>query len=389
MVLRVTRTQTEAAGAQTDGELRVTRLQTEAAGLTARPPIRAIRVQLQVLAARFATIPLTASNTIQLTQVVDVVNTGLTLSNTILISQGVSEPLPKILTAADTIQVSQVVTLSPKVINLAQTILLTHVATKDTIETTPSNSIQVSQTLAFQQLLAGGIVQNITQNIVVSGVVKIPTDLPVANTVLVSQILSFETILNPFNDILISQDLPVLNFVRTISLTQNITVSHLILLEKDEPDLCRYSPIIAGGAILGLPTPPSLTPPIVSRSKIVTLFWPVVSPTLTVVLRSPELGDRDRQQRDRIFRESRGGTLEVAIGSVVRQDVVSFVITAVKEIIGQQYLTFIEATLGLEIGMTDHENRSWRGFLVSTADPIIRNRPEVDISFEFIREAQL
>ena len=39
--------------------------------------------------------------------------------------------------------------------------------------------------------------------------------------------------------------------------------------------------------------------------------YPVVSPTVSVTLRSPELGNKDRLQFNRISRETRGGTLIV------------------------------------------------------------------------------
>ena len=71
-----------------------------------------------------------------------------------------------------------------------------------------------------------------------------------------------------------------------------------------------YTPFVGTGAA-GNPTPPG---PLVGPTEGIgtcRFVYPTTSPTVTVPLRSPEFGNKDRLQFNRISRESRGGTLVV------------------------------------------------------------------------------
>jgi hypothetical protein len=110
----------------------------------------------------------------------------------------------------------------------------------------------------------------------------------------------------------------------------------------------------------------------------------VAHPTEFVSLRSPEFGNRDRLQFNRISRETRGGTL-VVFADPIWPKIETQVLT-VRGLTKSQvdaFLTFAEARLGLEVGFVDWEGFYWKGVVVSV-DPSAQDGKEShSISFEF------
>lgn len=152
--------------------------------------------------------------------------------------------------------------------------------------------------------------------------------------------------------------------------------------ELGEPELCFYQPFIGTGTFPAAP--------ILVKQSSVTLFYPTVSPTLTVQIRAPEFGDRDRLLHDKINRDTRGGSLKIFADTTwPKLQILEMQFTGLKETEAQAVLDFFEDTLGLEVGFTDWEGRTWHGVIVSPDRELVRTkRNNVDISFEFEGELQ-
>ena len=134
-----------------------------------------------------------------------------------------------------------------------------------------------------------------------------------------------------------------------------------------------YTPFVGTGAA-GNPTPPG---PLVGPTEGIgtcRFVYPTTSPTVTVPLRSPEFGNKDRLQFNRISRESRGGTLIVFADPMwpkVETQVLTFIGLSFTQ--SQALLSFIQAYLGLEVGFVDWEGRYWTGIITNTTDPVVQD----------------
>jgi hypothetical protein len=130
---------------------------------------------------------------------------------------------------------------------------------------------------------------------------------------------------------------------------------------------------------------PTLTP-----QNFVRLFYPTTSPTLEVNIRVPEFGNRERLNFTRINRESRGGTLQIfADPTWPKSKQLALTFTGLTEAQAQAVQDFFNDTLGLEVGLTDWEGRTWHGVVTTPDADLIRSRRGiVDLSFEFDGELQ-
>jgi hypothetical protein len=155
-----------------------------------------------------------------------------------------------------------------------------------------------------------------------------------------------------------------------------------------EDYLWVYHPFVGAGPSTN-PTPPptELEGPIPGITDAFKLLYPSVGPfTDTLVLRAPNLGNKDRLQMSRVSRETRGGTLIVFADPIwpkVQTLVLNFSGLTWAEAKGLH--TFMDAHLGMEIGMLDWEHRFWRGVLTKLDDPIVQDGPgcKYSVGFEF------
>lgn len=159
-----------------------------------------------------------------------------------------------------------------------------------------------------------------------------------------------------------------------------------------EDFLCVYHPFVGGGSG-DLPDPPSETlpeivPGITDRFKLV---YPTSGPfSDTLVLRAPNLGNRHRLQMNRISRETRGGTLIVFADPMwpkIQTLVLDFSGLSWAEASGLH--TFMDAHLGLEIGVLDWEHRFWQGVITKQDDPIVQDGPGCKYTAGFEFEGEL
>jgi hypothetical protein len=147
----------------------------------------------------------------------------------------------------------------------------------------------------------------------------------------------------------------------------------------------EYHPFVGAGAD-DAPTPPATTPPAVLATTIpFQLVYPATgTPTDSLLLRAPQLGNRDRLSFNRICQETRGGTLLVYADPQwpkTQTLVLSFAGLTEPEASG--LLTFMETYLGCEIGLLDWEHRYWRG-VITRPDAVVQDgRGNYSASFEF------
>jgi hypothetical protein len=167
------------------------------------------------------------------------------------------------------------------------------------------------------------------------------------------------------------------------SLETEIDLSHTFayFLPNDASE-CNFAPFIGGGDVEYMP--PDTTAP-VFNSATLTLTYPLVSPTTTLVLRNPDFGNNDRLSFQRINRVTRGGTLVVfADPNWPKQEVLSVTVSWLKRQEADALLTFIQDSLGQEIGLLDWEGKQWRGIITTPDASITHNgRHNRVISFEF------
>lgn len=145
----------------------------------------------------------------------------------------------------------------------------------------------------------------------------------------------------------------------------------------------EYAPFV-GSSTDATYTPPSTTEPTLTRTDL-TLTYPFVAPTTTLVLRNPEFNDKDRLSFTRINRTTRGGTLIVfSDPKWPKTQTLALQIDNLSQKQAADVLAFLRQSLGQEIGLLDWDNRQWRG-LVTTPDAQITHVRKNDrsIAFEF------
>lgn len=155
-----------------------------------------------------------------------------------------------------------------------------------------------------------------------------------------------------------------------------------------EDYLYVYHPFVGAGPSTN-PTPPSidLEGPIPGITDPFKLVYPTVGPfSDTLVLRAPNLGNRDRLQMTRISREMRGGTLIVFADPMwpkIQTLVLNFSGLTWAEASGLH--TFMDDHLGQEIGVLDWEHRYWTGVITNLGDPIVHDGRgcQYSVGFEF------
>ena len=177
-----------------------------------------------------------------------------------------------------------------------------------------------------------------------------------------------------------------LGFVDTASCTviRNLSVSDTLYLEESFVSfaathlaLWQYTPFVGPGST-NSPTPPpvTLSGPVAGIGPC-RFVYPVnlpASPTSSVELRSPEFGNKDRLQFNRISRETRGGTLIVFADPIwpkIETQVLTF--TGLSQTQAFALQTFISTYLGLEVGFVDWEQRYWQGVITNTTEPVVQD----------------
>jgi hypothetical protein len=145
-----------------------------------------------------------------------------------------------------------------------------------------------------------------------------------------------------------------------------ITIFETLSYFVEFPGLdCNYHPFVGTTTDPDAPTPPDITAPILGVA-LLTLTYPFVTPTNTLVLRNPDFGNTDRLEFSRIRRQSRGGTsILFSDRKWPKQQVLNLSISALSQTKAEDFLDFVTESLGQEIGLLDWENRQWRGIILN------------------------
>lgn len=449
MAVRVTQTLAEVAGTVTPS-IRITRTIAEVAGSVAQPDLRVYRMGVMALVQVAAGTDLTAASGLQFSQVITgsfpkAVAQGVQFSQTVAListfapgqTQTVqfghtavtTEPIPK--TASNSFQFSDSTSLFSSSqtatngvqfgqLGNAEEAFVEAVTHGVQFDQTVLNfgPVSVSQTVNFTDaggggaIIPGGLIRSATQGVQFSDTEQKVLCLAIATSHSATQGVAFsanvslpiflivpdgvvfsETAVGDYTNV-IEQDVAfshVLSFnsIWPRTVPQTLSFSQAVIYEGNI-DTCQYSPTLGSSSDPNAPTPPPASLGVISKATQVTLFYPTVSPTSTVIIRAPEYGDRHRLQFERINRETRGGTLEIfADPAWPKLEILEASFTGLKEAEAQAVLDFFTLTLGLEVGFVDWHGRTWHGVIVSPDAQLIRaRRGIVDLSFEFEGEVQ-
>jgi hypothetical protein len=158
--------------------------------------------------------------------------------------------------------------------------------------------------------------------------------------------------------------------------THTDVVDHAVTFYIDDGTSCPYNDFQAFGT-LG-------EKPFTAQGSTLT-FTNITGTDDLVVLRNPELDDRDRVGFTRINRESQGGELQV-----YRDPTWPLINTVQGTVIGlkkqdvDDWLSFMEEHLGEEISMADWHGRYWRGIITNPGEPVVEDtRDRWTLAFEF------
>lgn len=177
-------------------------------------------------------------------------------------------------------------------------------------------------------------------------------------------------------------------FLQAVLITPAVSELNLkqavIAVKIDDTTLCDYDPSIGSNDDPDVPSPPRpvIPPPQVlsptDRFKLVYPHFGLLTAGASLqeelILRAPHFGNREGVHVTRINRETRNGTLIIYRDPVWPE---YFQLTlefgVLSETQARRLLIFIESTLGLEIGIQDHEGRYWRGFITNPDSVIVQD----------------
>jgi hypothetical protein len=148
-------------------------------------------------------------------------------------------------------------------------------------------------------------------------------------------------------------------------------------------ELCIYAPNVGSGPRTIPTTPPTITP------STLTLFWPVVSPSVTVVLRNPEFGNKVSYTPNRINRKSRGGKIMTFRDPDWPQfTLLDMNISMLNQTQIDNFKSFLQTTLGQVVGVIDHDGFVWNGVIITPDTAITQlsgtvSCPNYATSFQF------
>ena len=127
-----------------------------------------------------------------------------------------------------------------------------------------------------------------------------------------------------------------------------------------------------------------VTQPVLSCANVITFEFPPISPSVTLTLKRPTLGDRHGYFAQRIVRPSRGGTLRVGTYSDwPKFDTLNLQFVALSKADKDAILSLFGTSLGKSVKYTDYESREWEGVI---SDPqVVENHLTCgfDVSLQF------
>jgi hypothetical protein len=169
----------------------------------------------------------------------------------------------------------------------------------------------------------------------------------------------------------------VANVVRnSLAAITNIALASGLGYMTDESVRCQYHPFIGGNTVSGLPNPPAAAMQPLPGNTGVQLYYPfgATSTYTWSTPRKPDFGNKDQLMFQRINRLTRGGRMVIfADPSWPKDHTMVMTFSSLTEANSLAYLTFLQSTLGQEIGLTDWMGRIFRGVITNIQDPVVRN----------------
>lgn len=189
----------------------------------------------------------------------------------------------------------------------------------------------------------------------------------IEHSLTINQTIQYEATLqvyNPlFSDISIEQDIDY-SITRASRIIEHeleiiqIIIGYIEGDECDRPDT-TYSPFVDSS--INFPVKPQLV-----QTYNLILQYPVINSVHSVTLKAPLFGNREELQVTRIQRKTIDGDLKTFVNdNWPKVRTFKYQFEGITDVILNSYNNFILLSLGLEIKLTDHENRVWKGFIVT------------------------
>lgn len=206
---------------------------------------------------------------------------------------------------------------------------------------------------------------------------------PTSNAMTLVDTVSFVKIHNLNNQLNLTDSATrALAFPRTIESPIGFVQTVEMFIDRSG-ELCLYAPNVGSGSRTIPTTPPTITP------STLTLFWPVVSPSITVVLRNPDFGNKISYTPNRINRKSRGGkVMSFRDPDWPQFTLLDMNISMLNQTQIDNFKSFLSSTQGLLVGVIDHDGFVWNG-VITTPDTTITQLsgtvscPNYATSFQF------
>ncbi len=250
-----------------------------------------------------------------------------------------------------------------------------------------SNDIEIKQSVIFELDRVGYFERSVESILTITSTVD--RDFTAESILTINSTAEYELVSQPRSVLIITQTVErevTLNRMANSMFGVAQTVTYEIVGRFDP---CTYSPFIGSSTDPNAPTAPTIVPPTVSRADFVILE----RGANVLILRLPELGNRDRLDFTRINRESRGGVLYIYSDPLwPKTENMQLDFLGCTEAEMQDILTFIENTLGHEIIIHDWENRSWYGFITNPDTPVVRDNKgtsSIALELDIIEDAAI
>ncbi len=199
-----------------------------------------------------------------------------------------------------------------------------------------------------------------------------------------------EVLTTTASNILTITDEAVGNKTLNLSIISSLDINAAFELIPQDEETCTYDPSIGSSTSTSNPVPRPLSSSFsISRQDDITLEYPWTSPTNSITLRVPELGNRNIVELQRINRRTRGGTLIVwSDPQWPKNEHFVIDIKALTEAKSTELKAFIVLTIGKEIGYTDWENNKYKAVLLNPDTAIKRDgicKMSANLEFEVTR----
>ncbi len=119
-------------------------------------------------------------------------------------------------------------------------------------------------------------------------------------------------------------------------------------------------------------TPPSGAAPVWTPVRTVEFTYPYVSPTLSLEIRAPDLGDETALVLKRVNNTTRGGTQKYFRDSEWPEaETLTLGFSALDEADSAAVFEFLSTSLGQEVGLLDWLSVQWRGIITDPSGSLI------------------